>query len=448
MSRLLRASVGVLVLMAWLAIAPRDIAGRGVSGRTADDSRPAQRLAVDEVRAAQLGIRKVSGKRLRMFTDLATGAEIDSLPDAFDQAFPQWCQYFGVDPKAHEDWWVTGFVMQDKARFQRAGLLPEDLPPFSRGYSRRYELWLYDQPSDYYRRHLLLHEGTHAFMETILGGLGPPWYAEGIAEMLGTHRWQGGRLTLGVIPASREEVPLWGRIKFVTDGYAAYKAKTLEQVLKYDERAHRETEPYGWCWAAAVLLDRHPRYQERFRQLRQFVRAPDFNARFHQLIGNDWNDLSEEWQVFVGNLEYGHDIPRTVIDFTPGRPLPAAGATVTVAADRGWQNSGLRLVASTAYRLRATGRYQVANRPQIWWCEPNGVSIRYYKGRPLGILLGAIRPDTPTGGPSALLRPITIGLQRSLVPKQSGTLFLKINDSAGELADNTGSLTVHVAAEQ
>ena len=33
------------------------------------------------------------------------------------------------------------------------------------------DMWLHDQPTDYYRRHLLLHEGTHAFMIAFLGGI-------------------------------------------------------------------------------------------------------------------------------------------------------------------------------------------------------------------------------------------------------------------------------------
>ena len=115
-----------------------------------------------------------------------------------------------------------------------------------------------------------------------------------------------------------------------------------------------------------------------------------------EIFKNDWQQLSEEWQVFIAGLEYGYDIPRTVIDFTPGKPLPEKGAVVTIAADRGWQNSGIQLQAGVKYRLTASGRYQVANQPKIWWCEPGGVSIRYYQGRPLGILLAAVRPENPS----------------------------------------------------
>jgi len=405
------------------------------------------RIEVDEARAAAAGIRKVAGKRLTLYTDLAPDEEVDVLPEVFAQAFPQWCEYFGVDPADHPDWTTTGFLMKDKDAFRRAGLMPDELPPFQHGFSWDYTLWVYEQPSAYYRRHLLVHEGTHSFMNTVLGGCGPPWYMEGMAELLGTHRWHDGRLTLNYMPASREEVPMWGRIKIIKDDFAAHRAKTFQGVLEYGPQAHLRTEPYGWCWAAAALLDRHPRYRERFRQLPRLVRNPDFPNRFRRLIGHDWDALAEEWQVFIADLEYGYDVARTAIDFTPGQPLAQPGASVRVAAAAGWQNSGLRLEAGATYRIRASGRYQVADQPQIWWCEPGGVSIRYYKGRPLGMLLAAVRAEPPRPGePSALIRPIPVGLGTTLTPAHSGTLFLRVNDSAAELDDNAGTLAVHIRA--
>ena len=405
------------------------------------------RMRVDDARASAAGIRKLSGKRLTLYTDMQPGEEIRCLPEVFDLAFPQWCKCFEVDADKHPDWKMTGFLIEDKARFRRAGLMPESLPPFHNGFSRNHELWLHDQPSSYYRRHLLLHEGTHGFMNTILGGCGPPWYMEGIAELLATHRWRDGRLTLNHMPAERDEVPHWGRIRLIKDAIAEGRSMRLRGVIRYPIHAHLETEPYAWCWAAATLLDRHPRYRDRFRQLYKHVLEPDFRDRFDRLIGDDWEPLREEWQLLIAGLEYGHDVARTAVDFMPGKPLPTGGDGVTVAADRGWQNSGLRLDGGVEYRLRASGRYQVADRPQIWWCEPGGVSIRYYRGRPLGILLAAVRPDRPKSGPSALLHPTVVGLAATLAPEESGTLYLRINDSAAELHDNAGELKVEITPQ-
>jgi hypothetical protein len=216
-------------------------------------------------------------------------------------------------------------------------------------------------------------------------------------------------------------------------------------VIEFPVSAHRETEAYAWSWAAAALLDRHPRYQKRFRTLCQYIPDGHLTTEFYRLMRDDWQELCEEWQLLVTGLEYGHDIARTAVDFTPGKPLPAAGATVTVAADRGWQNSGLRLEGGAKYGLRAAGRYQVAHEPQIWWCEPNGVSMRYYRDRPLGMLLAAVRPDRPAADSLCpLVRPIEVGLGTTLAPQQAGTLFLKINDSPAELDDNAGTLKVEI----
>jgi hypothetical protein len=402
------------------------------------------RLAIDENRVARAGIRRLTGKRLTLFTDLPASEEVDILPAVFDQAFPQWCDYFEVDADKHADWHMTGFLMQDKRPFQASGLVPDALPRFQHGFSWNYELWLYEQPSAYYRRHLLLHEGTHGFMNTLLGGCGPPWFMEGVAELLATHRWEDGTLTMNYIPNSREEVPMWGRIRAIQDEFAAGRGMTIDGVLAYDTHAHLEAEPYAWCWAAATLLDRHPRYRDRFRELQKLVLRPDLSQRFRQLIDDQWEELDEQWQLLVANLEYGHNVIRTAVDFAEGRPLPTSGTDVLVAADRGWQNSGIRLEAGVTYRLRATGRYQVDDRPQIWWCEPNGVSIRYYHGRPLGILLAAVRRERPMRNASALVNPAVAGSESRLAPEWSGTLFLRINDSAGELDNNEGTLTVSV----
>jgi hypothetical protein len=450
-----------------------------------------QRRNIDDAKAAASGIRKISGKRLTLYTDM-DGAEIDRMPEIFEQAFGQWCEYFHVPSEQLDNWSMTGFLIKDKTRFVQSGLLPGDLPEFLHGFSRGYELWIYDQPSDYYRRHLLLHEGTHGFMNTVLGGCGPPWYMEGMAEMLGTHRWKDDRLQLNYMPQNRDEAPEWGRIRLIKDAFNADRVQSLRTIMENPSFVHGETEQYAWCWAAAYFLDHHPRYRQRFREFYKHVRDPDFNQYVSETFKNDWQELSDQWQVFIAGLEYGYDVARSAIDFTSGKPLPENGATVTIKADWGWQSSGIRLEAGVKYRLAASGRYQVAfesqkidiarptngrpeNRsshltspdninlspkePKTWWCEPGGVSIRYYQGRPLGVLLAAIRSDSPERSQaepgnekiketiSAFLRPISVGLETSIMPEKPGTLFFRINDSAAELEDNAGSLKVEIKQE-
>ncbi len=81
-----------------------------------------------------------------------------------------------------------------------------------------------------------------------------------------------------------------------------------------------------------------------------------------------------------------------------------------------------------------------------WPCEPGGVTIEYYDGRPLGILLGAIDSrDKPSANAApSFFEPIAIGLHATLKPTASGTLYLRINDSAAALDNNRGTLTVSI----
>ncbi len=398
--------------------------------------------------ASAAGIRKISSRHLTLYTDLFTSEEVDALPALFDQAFPQWCAYFGVDAKQHADWHMNGCLMKSRERCQAAGLVPADLPQFPNGYTRGEWLWFFDQTSAYYRLHLLLHEGTHAFMYDLAGGSGPPWFSEGLAELMATHRLDSGNLTLNVFPRSRDEVSKWGRIEIVQTGYAARRAMTLTKIFAYDNRAHLENDAYGWCWAAAAFLDGHLRYQARFRQLHLLASEPDFAQRVTRLLADDWARLNEDWQLFVANLDYGYDFERMNVEYSAAAPLAAASTRVVVAADRGWQASGVKLAAGATYRLRASGRYQVAQEPRAWECEPGGVTIRYYRGRPLGILLAAVRSeDAGAQVPSGLLKPIVVGLETALKTPRAGALYLRINDSAGSLSDNAGSLAVEITRQ-
>ncbi|REK12030.1 MAG: hypothetical protein DWQ37_13530 [Planctomycetota bacterium] len=399
--------------------------------------------------ADDTALRELRSRHLTLTTDLPADDEVESLPEHFEQALEQWCAYFGVEPARLDDWHLRGCLMHSVDRFRAAGLLPAELPEFTTGYSWQQRFWLCDQTSEYYRRHLLLHEGVHCFMQTILGGLGTPWYAEGIAELLATHRLDGDRLTVNVFPGSRDEVPQWGRIEVVQQAFAGRRAMTLARVfaLGRDGRPlHSQLDPYGWCWAAAAFLEHHPRYRERFRALHSQVDRGDFEVLLEKLFADDRAQLAEDWQIFVANIDYGYDFERMEIDFVAGEPLPDGGRSVEVAADRGWQSTGVALQPGRTYRLAASGRYTVAREAEPWISEPAGVTIEYHDGRPLGMLLAAVRADDPsTQAPSGLIQPLAIGLERTFRVERAGTLYLRINDSPGRLSDNEGVARVEIS---
>ncbi|MDZ4821223.1 MAG: hypothetical protein SGJ20_19860 [Planctomycetota bacterium] len=416
---------------------------------------------LDRRAAEAMGIRILSGKHLELWTDVPSKPEVDELPQMFDQAFPQWCRYLGIDSSKHDDWRVRGFLIEDKELFRTAGLLPRDLPRFINGFARPPELWLYNQSSDYYRRHLLLHEGVHSVMFMLQNSNGPPWYMEGIAELLATHRLKNGQLQVGVLPQNATEVPKLGRIEIIQTDFARQLGRSLAEVLAYDNRAHLQNEAYGWSWGAVAFLDGHPRYQNRFRKLVQQSASGEFNAVLLKLYQGDQQQIALDWLDFVASIDHGYDFRRTWIEYQAGKPLTPERkrAIVQVAADRGWQGSGVQLKQGERYRIAARGEYQIANTTKPWISEPNGVTIRYHNGRPLGLLMGAIIPDESNGGATTaateqiavanddigtFMKPLEIGLNTTFVAPRTGTLYLRINDSAGELKDNVGNAEVAI----
>ena len=399
---------------------------------------------LDDGKIAVAGIRKLTGKHLVLYTDVPeTIQDVQQLPAVFDAAVPQWAKYFEVDPAKLANWKLVGCVMVSKERFEGAGLYTRDLPDFPNGFQKGSQFWLYDQPSDYYRRHLLLHEGTHAFMSHWLGGAGPPWYSEGMAEMLGTHQWDGTRLVMGYNPPDKTQVPYWGRVKIVRDEFAANRGMTLFDIFRYDAQAHLKNEAYGWCWASTAFLNAHPETHALFQGLRSNTadRSIEFSRKFHEALKPVWPQIAEDWQLYVINLEYGYDVARAAVVRKTAQLLNGQ-ATVQVAADRFWQSTGVQVEAGETYELTANGRYSLAKVPKPWWCEPNGITIEYHNRMPLGILLAAVS-DAGEAGITPLATSVqVIGTAGKITPQKTGTLYLCLNDSPAKLADNEGSATV------
>jgi hypothetical protein len=236
---------------------------------------------------------------------------------------------------------------------------------------------------------------------------------------------------------------MWGRTKLIRDALAQKKAWPIERVLAVDNTRALSTEHYAWTWALAALLDNHPQFRERFRSLHQHTRDPKFTERFRELFARDWSDLVAEWEACVALVDYGYDFERMAMTHRPPAAVDAAPLSVEVAADRGWQSTGWRLAAGVDYRLAASGRYEIAregDRP--WPCEPGGVTIDYFDGRPLGVVVGALRPvDGRAGG---FAKTALIGLGRTIRPAYDAVLYVRVNDSPARLEDNAGQLELTI----
>jgi hypothetical protein len=319
------------------------------------------------------------------------------------------------------------------------------------GIHRNSEFWMNNQEYDYYQRHLMIHEGTHCFMTVLNGARPSQWYMEGMAEYFGTHRISAdGRATFGVMPDNPVNFVGFGRVEMLREDVAAGNFKSVGQVLALtvDDFVASRREPYAWSWALCKFADAHPRYRESFRELIKWRNSPRFDSRAHELLSPHSVPLAVEWELFVRNLEYGYDIERAAIEFRRGEPL-ASGTSVgcELRADAGWQSSGVWLDRDATYQLAATGEVTLDLEPKPWISEPQGVSIRYSDGRPLGRVVAAILSESPSGsdGEGTLWNVIDVGTGRELTPTVAGTLYLRVNDDWNSLNFNAGAYQVQVS---
>ena len=118
-------------------------------------------------------------------------------------------------------------------------------------------------------------------------------------------------------------------------------------------------------------------------------------------------------------------------------------------AARGWQNTGAALVRGSRYAIAARGLATMGSLPPeggrtgatTLESGPEGISLRWYRGRPVGRLLAAqwAAADPPTRPGFEILAEGAVG---EFVAGADGPLYLRLNESPGDLPDKAGELTV------
>jgi hypothetical protein len=407
------------------------------------------RPKISEQTLRQHGLARFPLKHLDLITDLT--------PDLYEPLLPlpdlmlaTWEEFFGKLPPAANgsEYRVTGYLMRDRELFLEAGLVKEDTLLSYHGRQIGAEFWLNDQSWGYYRRHLLLHEATHAFMRHLPGEAIdlPMWYLEGMAEMLSTHRLaEDGTVEFNVMPVDRGRFNGFERIAIVQRDVRKNGVRQLSAITQFGAEDFTKVESYGWCWALCRFLDSHPKYRDRFRSIaRKLVTIP-FGQNMATLYAPDMKQLQTEWLLFAANIEHGFDFERAQVKFLEGRSIEVS-ATTEVRSDLGWQSSEILVEAGKRYRVTAAGQFTLADHPKPWVSEANGVSIRYSRGRPLGQLQASVLATSSGDGPAgaSMLREVALGNESVFDAVESGTLYLRVNDAWGELADNRGSLSVTV----
>lgn len=408
----------------------------------------------DDRRLEKLGINRYESKHIILYTDIAPQLA-RPLPRLIDQAYAAWEEYFGPLPpdRSGAGFQMIGYLMHDRALFREAGLLTDDIRISLEGVFRNQVFWMEDRPIDYNRRNLMLHEATHCFMFAFPNPTNRfPWYVEGMPELFRTHLTDGeGRTRFRVFPHDDASFPGLGRFQLIESDLRAGGPWTIEAITGLHPGDFQKYNAYAWSWALCAFLDGHPRYRDRFRRLGSLVTSRNGSGvELQEVYQADWRDLSEEWLVFAGNVCPAYDIERTVLDLRAGKAAAsgAAESKVEIAAGRGWQSSGVLVEQGKSYEIRGEGRCVVAQTSKPWESEPQGISFRYHAGVPLGMLVATVRSEarlekTPY---TTMLHVIPIGRERRITPDVTGTLYFRVNDFWGELADNTGAYRVTLKA--
>lgn len=408
--------------------------------------------------AQRADLRVLEGRHLSLATDRPPreGDGVTELPRIFDQACDVWCAHYGIDPETIAAWRVFGCLVVDRERIRAAGLLPDGIPDFANGYCDRNRFWMMDQSNPAYRRHLLLHEGVHAFTITVRNLGAPAWYTEGIAEYLATHRIRtdaGDGIDFESTPLPRRaaDVEQLGRIEKIRELRRQGCVPGLTDVLATPSGKHHEIAAYASSWAAVALLARHPEHAARFATVERGVLDAALNDRLAASPGWDAARAARDFDAFTDDIDYGYDFARSAVDWSSGTPLHAA-RQLKVLSTRGWQNTGAALIRGSRYEITGrgqvtVGRLVVDGAPTgetVLESGPDGISLHWYRGRPVGRLLAAqwVAADDPTARPRFVI--LAAGASGAFAAETDGPLYLKLNEAPGELHDNAGDWAVEL----
>jgi hypothetical protein len=401
-------------------------------------------------RSRLAGLQVFESDHLVLITDRPprAGDDMEELPEVFDEAVNIWADHYSVPLSVVSDWKVCSCLIVDRERFREAGLLPDTIPDFTHGYCDHYRFWFVDQSNPAYRRHLMLHEGVHAFTATVLKMSAPTWYTEGIAEWLATHRLvkEGKIFEHTPIPSSPNDVEQLGRIETIHRLFNAGQATGIQDVFKLRPTRHGTINSYALAWSVVAFLATHPRYKEAFAAMEQGPFDDQITQRLTTHAG--WNPIvaSRDFSAFISELDYGYDTECMVIDWSQGDPVVDKWLTSSVAADRGWQNPSWCLEAGQRYRLQATGLCSVGtiqggDGQLDLESTADGISFDWYHGKPLGRLLVA---QWVTKESQSHFELIGEGAEINITARHNGPLFLKINNLPGRLRECRGEIRVQI----
>ena len=241
-------------------------------------------------------------------------------------------------------------------------------------------VYLFNQPSVYYTRHLLLHEATHQFHLLAATENRMPkatWYVEGLADYFAMHNWDGTRLHCGVVPVVSLE------------DYPAAALKTIEKNGGHPTWLRhiidgRETASRPLSWALVHFLMHRDRGA--FRRLgtrlnqssqplsdfRETTGPVDrkFAREFHRWVADHQQPWSIVWTEWQQSGEFLEGCSETVGLLVHKGPLARLGVTIAPSESL-WKAGGVFGYSSESdhylVQLSSDGEVRIVQRTGNGW---------------------------------------------------------------------------------
>ena len=139
----------------------------------------------------------------------------------------------------------------------------------------------------------------------------------------GAHSSSGNSVLVNSIPASREQVPFWGRFKRMEQIRQENKVPTVETVMGYRPNLLGDVGSYSWSWALVQLLQGYPEYRETLIDVAW--QGADQGTGFNRIVSGDlkdqWPIVSARWRLLCEDLDYGFDWERERVAISVKDPL-------------------------------------------------------------------------------------------------------------------------------
>lgn len=387
---------------------------------------------------------RFEGEHIELITDVAPTPEVRDLTAAFDAGVRHWADLFHADAAKVATWKVKAYIMTERKRFENSGLISPTIRTFREGHQEGDLILCKEQPSAYYRRHLLLHEGVHWFMEKALGGYGPGWWMEGIAEWQSTHQWDGKDLVCGLMPKTREQVPYWGRFEWIQQDLAANEAPSLPILFQRAKDLHRVDSTYGWSWMAATFFANHPRYKDQF--YKRLSEKTDYSNALNKdvmgWIGEDMKIVQAEFNGFVAEMDYGVDPAKAIVDMKSTKEN--AKAQLQIYSPEHWRLYSKALEAKKTYKISSDGIVNLEIESNKLETTPNGLTLRYVHAHPIGQLIAAMIPQATSLEKTIPWTRTTIGKSARLQPESDSWLLFRFNDDDTKPSNPSGSYNITI----